>query len=164
MTMTTTTNAKLTLGDKTYELPVVVGTEQESAIDIEKLRATTGHITLDEGYRSTGACLSNITYIDGEQGILRYRGIPIEQLAEKSSFIEAAWLIIWGELPTEKQLREFRDLLTEHELIHEGLKHHFDGFPAAAPPMAILSAMINSVSCYHPVSYTHLTLPTILRV
>ena len=83
-------------------------------------------------------------------GILRYRGIPIEQLAEKSSFIETAWLIIWGELPSEKQLRQFRDSLTEHELIHEGLHHHFDGFPATAPPMAILSAMINSLSCYHP--------------
>ena len=145
-----TDTAKLVLGDKTFEMPIVVGTENEHAIDIEKLRSATGHITLDEGYRSTGSCLSNITYIDGENGILRYRGIPIEQLAEKSSFIETAWLIIWGELPTEKQLREFRDLLTEHELIHEGLKHHFDGFPASAPPMAILSAMINSVSCYHP--------------
>jgi citrate synthase len=145
-----TDTAKLVLGDKTFEMPIVVGTENEQAIDIEKLRSATGHITLDEGYRSTGSCLSNITYIDGEKGILRYRGIPIEQLAEKSSFIETAWLIIWGELPTEKQLREFRDLLTEHELIHEGLKHHFDGFPATAPPMAILSAMINSVSCYHP--------------
>jgi citrate synthase len=150
MTSATTKTAKLILDDKTYEMPVVVGTEDEHAIDIEKLRSTTGHITLDEGYRSTGACLSNVTFIDGEAGILRYRGIPIEQLAERSSFIETAWLIIWGELPTEKQLRQFRDLLTEHELIHEGLHHHFDGFPAAAPPMAILSAMINSVSCYHP--------------
>ncbi len=150
MTDATTKTAKLILDGKTFEMPVVVGTEQERAIDIEKLRSTTGHITLDEGYRSTGSCLSNITFIDGEAGILRYRGIPIEQLAEKSSFIETAWLIIWGELPTEKQLRRFRDLLTAHELIHEGLHHHFDGFPATAPPMAILSAMINSVSCYHP--------------
>jgi citrate synthase len=142
--------AKLTLGEKTFELPVVVGSEGEHAIDIEKLRSQTGYITLDEGYRSTGACTSNVTFIDGEKGILRYRGIPIEQLAEKSSFIEAAWLIIWGSLPTEKQLRRFRSLLTEHELIHEGLHHHYEGFPATAPPMAILSAMINSVSCYHP--------------
>ncbi len=145
-----TKTAKLIIGDKTFEMPVVVGTEAEQAIDIEKLRSATGHITLDEGYRSTGSCLSNITYIDGEKGILRYRGIPIEQLAAKSSFIETAWLLIWGELPTEKQLRKFRDLLTEHELIHEGMHHHFEGFPASAPPMAILSAMINSVSCYHP--------------
>ncbi|HMA96549.1 MAG TPA: citrate synthase [Polyangiaceae bacterium] len=141
--------ATLTLGDKTVELPVMVGTEGEHAIDIEKLRSQTGYITLDEGYRSTGACLSQVTFIDGEKGILRYRGIPIEQLAERSSFIETAWLIIWGELPTEGQLRRFRDLLTEHELIHEGLHHHYEGFPATAPPMAILSAMINSVSCYH---------------
>ena len=96
MTMTAKNHAKLILGDKTFELPVVVGTEQEHAIDIEKLRGATGHITLDEGYRSTGSCASNITYIDGEQGILRYRGIPIEQLAAKSSFIEAAYLIIWA--------------------------------------------------------------------
>ncbi|HEY5956340.1 MAG TPA: citrate synthase, partial [Polyangiaceae bacterium] len=152
MTMTEPTpqTAKLTLGDKTIELPVLVGTEGEHAVDIEKLRAQTGYITLDEGYRSTGACVSDVTFIDGEKGILRYRGIPIEQLAASSSFIETAWLIIWGELPTEKQLRRFRDLLTEHELIHEGLHHHYEGFPASAPPMAILSAMINSVSCYHP--------------
>jgi citrate synthase len=142
--------AKLTLGDKTVELPVMVGTEGEHAIDIERLRSQTGYVTLDEGFRSTGACLSTITFIDGEKGILRYRGIPIEQLAARSNFIETAWLIIWGELPTEKQLRSFRDLLTEHELIHEGLHHHYDGFPSTAPPMAILSAMINSVSCYHP--------------
>lgn len=142
--------ATLTLGNKSIELPVMVGTEGEHAIDIEKLRSQTGYITLDEGYRSTGACLSQVTFIDGEKGILRYRGIPIEQLAERSSFIETAWLIIWGELPTENQLRRFRDLLTEHELIHEGLHHHYEGFPATAPPMAILSAMINSVSCYHP--------------
>src|SRR5512133_3856137 len=113
--------ATLTLGDKTVELPITVGTEGEHAIDIEKLRAQTGYVTLDEGYRSTGACLSNVTYIDGEQGILRYRGIPIEQLAENSSFIETAWLIIWGELPTEGQLRRFRDLLPGHELLTEGL-------------------------------------------
>ncbi len=144
-----TKTAKLLLDDKSYEFPVVVGTEQEHAIDIEKLRSSTGYITLDEGYRSTGACTSNVTFIDGEKGILRYRGIPIEQLAANSSFIETAWLIIWGELPTDQQLRRFRDLLTEHELIHEGLHHHFDGFPSTAPPMAILSAMINSVSCYH---------------
>jgi len=150
MTEAATKAAKLVLDSKTFEMPVVVGTERERAIDIEKLRAATGYITLDEGYRSTGACLSNVTFIDGEKGILRYRGIPIEQLAERSSFIETAFLIIWGELPTEKQLRRFRDLLTEHELIHEAMHHHFDGFPSSAPPMQILSAMINSVACYHP--------------
>ena len=150
MTQPTAKTAKLILGDKTVELPVMVGTESEHAIDIERLRAQTGYITLDEGYRSTGACLSKVTFIDGETGILRYRGIPIEQLAERSTFIETAWLIIWGELPNVKQLRSFRELLTQHAMVHEGLHHHYDGFPAKAPPMAILSAMINSVSCYHP--------------
>ncbi len=149
MTEATTTSAKLILDNQTIELPVRVGTEGEHAIDIEKLRGKTGFITLDEGYRSTGACRSNVTFIDGEKGILRYRGIPIEQLAEQSTFIETAWLLIWGELPKEAQLRRFRALLTEHELIHEGLHHHYDGFPSTAAPMAILSAMINSVSCYH---------------
>ncbi len=149
MTETGTKTAKLILDDQTVELPMLVGSEGELAVDIESLRSQSGYITLDEGYRSTGACRSNITFIDGEKGILRYRGIPIEELAEHSSFIETAWLLIWGELPNEKQLRRFRDLLTEHEMLHEGLHHHFDGFPSSAPPMAILSAMINSVSCYH---------------
>ncbi len=142
--------AKLTIDEKTYELPIVVGAEGERSIDISNLRSQTGYISLDEGYRSTGACRSSVTFIDGEKGILRYRGIPIEQLAERSTFPEAAWLLIWGELPNAKQLRRFRDLLTRHELIHEGLRNHYDGFPAQAPPMAILSAMINAVSCYHP--------------
>jgi citrate synthase len=142
--------AKLDLGDKTVELPIVVGTENERALDIGKLRAESGYITLDEGYRSTGACRSAITYIDGEKGILRYRGIPIEELAEKSTFPETAWLLIYGELPTKDQLMHFRGMLTEHEMIHEGLYRHYDGFPAHAPPMAILSAMINACSCYHP--------------
>lgn len=142
--------AKLDLGDKVVELPIVVGTEGEHAIDIEKLRSDTGYITLDEGYRSTGACRSAVTFIDGEKGILRYRGIPIEQLAEKATFVETAWLLIYGELPTKAQLTRYRGLLTEHEMIHEGLHNHYDGFPAHAPPMAILSAMINACSCYHP--------------
>jgi citrate synthase len=145
-----TSKAKLDLGHKVVELPVVVGTENEHAIEIGDLRKNTGYITLDEGYRSTGSCRSAVTFIDGERGILRYRGIPIEQLAEKSSFAETAMLLIWGELPTAEKLAEFRDLLTFHEMIHEGLYNHYDGFPAQAPPMAILSAMINAVSCYHP--------------
>jgi len=142
--------AKLDLGDQVVELPVVVGTENERAIQIGDLRKQTGYITLDEGYRSTGSCRSAVTFIDGEKGILRYRGIPIEQLAEKSTFAETAMLLIWGELPTADKLHEFRELLTYHEMIHEGLYNHYDGFPAQAPPMAILSAMINAVSCYHP--------------
>jgi len=151
--MTTTTEnktAKIDLGDKQIELPVVVGTEDEHAINISSLRSETGYITLDDGYGNTGSCQSAITFIDGEKGILRYRGIPIEQLAEKSTFIETAWLLIFGQLPTQKQLRHFRDLLIKHEMLHEGLHNHFDGFPANAHPMAILSAMINATSCYHP--------------
>ena len=143
-------SAKLQLNGTTYELPVVVGTENEHAVDISKLRAETGSITLDDGYGNTGSCKSAITFIDGERGILRYRGIPIEQLAERSTFPETAWLLIYGELPTSAQLQRFRDLLTEHEMIHEGLYEHFNGFPSSGHPMAILSAMINAMSCYEP--------------
>ncbi len=142
--------AKLELGERTIELPVVVGTENERAIQVSELRKQTGFITLDEGYRSTGSCRSGVTFIDGEKGILRYRGIPIEQIAAESTFVETAMLLIWGDLPGPKALHEFRELLTYHEMIHEGLYNHYDGFPAKAPPMAILSAMINAVSCYHP--------------
>jgi citrate synthase len=143
-----TVTAKINLGGKDYSLPVVKGTQNELAIDISKLREQTSYITLDDGFGNTGSCTSAITYIDGDNGILRYRGYPIEELAEKSTFIETAWAIIWGRLPTQTELRRFSRLLTEHELLHEGLRHHFDGFPIDAPPMAILSAMINSMSCY----------------
>ncbi len=149
-TATQTDKATLQLPGKTIDLPVIVGSEDEHALDIAKLRAQTGYITLDDGFGNTGACESAITFIDGEKGILRYRGIPIEQLAEHSTFVETAWLLIFGELPTQQQLGLFRGLLTEHQMMHEGLRNHFDGFPAQAPPMAILSAMINAVSCYHP--------------
>ncbi|MEX0774893.1 MAG: citrate synthase [Phycisphaeraceae bacterium] len=142
--------AKLQIDDKTHEFPVVVGSENEHAIDIAKLRAQTGYITLDDGYGNTGSCQSSITYIDGEKGILRYRGIPIEQLAEHSTFVETAWLIIWGHLPTKQELASFRAQLVRHEMLHEGLRQMFDGFPASGHPMAILSAMINAMSCYHP--------------
>jgi citrate synthase len=148
MTASQPKSATLVLDDKSVQLPVLVGSEGEHAIDIEKLRSATGYITLDEGYRSTGSCKSAITFIDGEKGILRYRGYPIEQIAQHSSFIETAWLIIWGELPTQEQLQHFRSLLTEEELLHEALFKHFDGFPANAPPMAILSSMINASSTY----------------
>ncbi|HZL94715.1 MAG TPA: citrate synthase [Vicinamibacterales bacterium] len=143
-------NATLIYDDKSYELPVVIGTEAEAAVDISQLRAKSGLITLDSGYANTGACTSNITYIDGEQGILRYRGYPVEELAERSSFVETAYLLIFGELPTATQLAEFRRLLGQHEYIHEDMLHHFDGFPANAPPMAILSAMINALGCFQP--------------
>ena len=137
-------------GAAPVELPIVVGTENDRAIDVSKLRDRTGHITLDDGYANTGSCRSKVTYIDGEKGILRYRGIPIEQLAEHSTFVETALLLIYGELPSADHLAHFRELLTEHEMLHEGMRNNFDGYPAAAPPMAILSAMINAVSCYHP--------------
>jgi citrate synthase len=146
-----TKTAKLTLDDKTIDLPVVVGTENEHGIEIAALRKATGYITLDHGYENTGSCKSAITYIDGEKGILRYRGIPIEQLAEKSTFVETAWLLIFGELPTKAQLDRFSARLTEHQMLHEGLHASFSGFPAKASPMAILSAMINAAGCYSPV-------------
>jgi len=142
--------AELTLNGKTTKLPVVEGTEQERAIDISALRDRTGYITLDDGYANTGSCQSRITFIDGEKGILRYRGIPIEELAEKSTFIEVAHLIIMGKLPNRAELRTFSELLTQNELLHESMKHHFEGFPANAHPMAILSSMINATSCFYP--------------
>lgn len=145
------TKAKLVLGDNTYELPTIQGSEGEMAIDISDLRSKTGFITYDPGYANTGSCLSSITYIDGEKGILRYRGIPIEQFErEKPDFIEAAWLIIFGHLPNEKELSHFKQLLCDNENLNEDMKYHFSGFPKAAPPMAILSAMINALSCFHP--------------
>jgi len=143
-------NAELKVNGKTCQLRIVEGTEKEKAIDISSLRSATGLITLDDGYANTGSCQSQITFIDGETGILRYRGIPIEELAEKSTFIEVAHLIIFGHLPNSAQLRKFSDLLTENELLHESLKHHFEGFPATAHPMAILSSMINATSCFYP--------------
>ena len=141
---------ELKVNGKTSKLPIFHGTESERAIDISALRNETGLITLDDGYGNTGSCTSEITYIDGEQGVLRYRGIPIEELAEKSSFIEVAHLIIMGKLPNSTELRRFSDLLTDNELLHEGMKHHFEGFPDSAHPMAILSSMINAASCFYP--------------
>jgi citrate synthase len=145
-----TKNATLTYEDMTIELPTVVGSEAETAVDISQLRAKSGLITLDSGFANTGACMSNITFIDGEQGILRYRGYPVEELAERSTFVETAYLLIFGELPTATQLADFRRLLGQHEFIHEDMLHHFDGFPRNAPPMAILSAMINALGCFQP--------------
>ena len=119
-------------------------------MDISALRNQTGYITLDDGYGNTGSCQSQITFIDGEKGILRYRGIPIEELAEKSTFIEVAHLLIFGKLPNSAELRRFSDLLTANELLNEAVKYHFEGFPPNAHPMAILSAMINAASCFYP--------------
>jgi citrate synthase len=144
-------HATLVLGDARHDFPIVEGTEGERGIDIRDLRAKTGLITLDPGYGNTGSCESDITFIDGEQGILRYRGIPIEQFAGGGpSFTEVAWLLICGTLPTQAEYDEFSADLTRFANLDEGMKHQFEGFPRAAPPMAILSAMINSLSCFHP--------------
>ncbi len=142
--------AKLLLNDKEYEFPLITGSEGEVAIDISKLRAQTGAITYDPGYGNTGACLSDITFIDGEQGILRYRGYPIEQLAEKSSFVEVCYLLIYGQLPTAQELKDFEHKITYHTLLHEDMKKFFEGYPRTAHPMAIMSAMAISLSAYYP--------------
>ena len=144
------TTAEISLGEKQITLPVVVGTEGEHAIDISKLRAQTDYITLDDGYGNTGSCKSAITFIDGDKGILRYRGIPIEELAAKSTFVETAYLLIYGNLPNAAQLKKFSDRLTARELLHEDMKFLFQGFPANAHPMAVLSSMINACGCYNP--------------
>ena len=144
------TTASLTLDGKSYDLPVIRGTEDETAIDITKLLGQSGAITMDPGFNSTGACRSGITFIDGDKGILRYRGYPIEQLAERSDFVETAWLLLYGELPTGEQLNGFRAQLTYHSMIHEDMKKFFEGFPPGAHPMAILSAMVASLSTYYP--------------
>ena len=142
--------ATLKIGDQTIELPIIVGSEGERGLDISKLRAETGYITLDPGYGNTGSCTSDITFIDGEKGILRYRGYPIEELAEKSTFIETSYLLIFGELPTESQLQTFSKQLTNNQSLHEAIRHHFDLFPTGSPPMAVLSAVLNALSCFHP--------------
>lgn len=141
--------AKLIIDDKTYDLPIIVGTENEKAIDISRLRDDTSYITLDPGFGNTGACTSAITYLDGEKGILRYRGYPIEQLAETTTFVEVAYLLIYGDLPTEAQLDQFSDAFTEQSMIHEDMKNFFDGYPSTGHPMGILSAMVCSLSAYH---------------
>ncbi|HLX71389.1 MAG TPA: citrate/2-methylcitrate synthase, partial [Verrucomicrobiae bacterium] len=140
--------AELKLNGNSYKLKVIEGSEKEHGIDISNLRSETGCITLDDGYGNTGSCRSAVTFIDGEKGILRYRGIPIEELAEMSTFIEVAHLLIWGHLPSSNELRKFSDLLTENELLHESMKHQFEGFPPTAHPMAILSSMINAAGCF----------------
>ena len=144
--------AEFKLGDVKFEAPIIVGTEKERGIDIASLRNQTGYVTLDPAYMNTASTKSAITFIDGEKGILRYRGIPIEELAEQSTFVETAWLLIYGELPSAPQLAHFSKLLTRHSLIHEDMKHFFDGFPTTAHPMAILSAMVLSLSSYYPES------------
>ncbi|MGZ8830847.1 MAG: citrate synthase [Thermoanaerobaculia bacterium] len=143
-------SATLLLKGKEYELPVTEGSEGETAIDITSLRAKTGAITFDPGYANTGSCASAITFIDGEKGILRYRGYPIEELAKSATFVQVCYLLIHGHLPTAPELLAFDEKLTRHSLIHEDMKKFFEGFPPSAHPMAILSAMIASLSAYYP--------------
>jgi citrate synthase len=144
--------AKLILDGQTYELPIVTGTENEKAIDISNLRSETGYITLDTGYKNTGSTISKITFLDGEKGILHYRGYPIEELAEKATFIEVAYLLIYGELPNQDQLNFFQNSITNHTLIHEDLRRIFEAFPNGAHPMGVLSSMLASLSTYYPES------------
>ncbi|OON69993.1 citrate synthase [Hymenobacter sp. CRA2] len=144
--------AEIILDGKSYTMPVFEGTENEKALDINKLRDQTGYVTLDSGYKNTGATKSAITFLDGEEGILRYRGYPIEQLAEKSSFLEVAYLLIYGTLPTEAELKDFSGQITKHTLVHEDVRKIFDGFPSAAHPMAILSSLICALTAFYPES------------
>ncbi|MBE9544744.1 MAG: citrate synthase [Proteobacteria bacterium] len=141
---------KLIYGDKEYRLPLVVGTEGEKAIDISRLRQETGLITLDTGYANTGSCTSSITFMDGEKGILRYRGIPVEQLAEHSSFMETSYLLVSGRLPTRQELTEFSVLLNDHSLVHEDMRAFYENFPRSSHPMGILSSMANAVKSFYP--------------
>jgi citrate synthase len=144
--------AQLKIGDKTYDLPVIEGTEGEKAIDISKLRDQSGYVTLDIGYKNTGATKSAITFLDGEVGILKYRGYPIEQLAENSTFIEVAYLLIYGKLPTAEQLQAFEFEISHHTLVHEDMKKFFDGFPSGSHPMGQLSSLIGALAAFNPAS------------
>lgn len=144
--------ATINLGGKSYELPVVIGTENEKAIDISKLRSESGYITLDPGYKNTGATKSAIAFLDGEQGVLHYRGYPIEQLAEKSTFLEVAYLLIYGELPTKEVLEQFRSDIRKQMMIHEDMKNFFVGFPSKSHPMGQLSCLVGALSAFYPES------------
>ncbi|NDF60595.1 MAG: citrate synthase [Crocinitomicaceae bacterium] len=144
--------AKLVLEGKEFEFPVIEGTENEKAIDISTLRDTTGYVTLDTGYKNTGATKSAITFLDGEKGILKYRGYSIEELAEKASFIEVTYLLIYGNLPTKAQLDAFTNSITKHTLVHEDMKQFFEAYPAKAHPMGVLSSMVCSLSTFYPES------------
>ncbi len=142
--------AKLILDGKSYELPIIKATDGNDAIDISGLRRETGLITYDPGFRNTGSCISSISYMDGEKGVLRYRGIPIEQLAEQSSFVETAYLLINGELPTSDELSSFSVMLNDHSLVHEDMRHFFERFPRGAHPMGMLASMVNALRAFYP--------------
>jgi citrate synthase len=143
-------SARIHIGGHDLEFPVVVGTENERGIDITNLRGKTGVVTLDPAFMNTASTVSSVTYLDGEKGILRYRGIPIEELGERSTFVETAYLLIYGKLPTRSELDGFQRLLTRHSMIHEDMRRFFDGYPITAHPMAILSAMVTSLSSFYP--------------
>ena len=143
-------HVKISYNGNEYELPVIVGSEGERAIDISQLRAQTGFITLDTGYANTGSCISNITYINGEKGILRYRGIPVEQLAEQATFKETAYLLINGRLPKREELNRFSILLNDNSLVHEDMRAFYENFPRSAHPMGILSSMVNALRSFYP--------------
>jgi len=144
---------KLSIEDKTYELPIIEGSENEKAIDISKLRSQTGYITIDSGFKNTGSTTSGITFLDGEKGILRYRGYPIEQLAEKANFLEVCYLLIYGGLPTKTEFSSFTDNITKHTLVHEDMRSFLDAYPTKAHPMGILSASICTLSTFYPESH-----------
>lgn len=142
--------AELNIDGKIIRFPIIIGSEGEKAIDISNLRNETGYITFDPSFGNTGTCRSEITYIDGEKGILRYRGIPIERLAKDNLFIEVAYLLLHGDIPSKEQYKQFSGLLTEHSLLHEDMRHFFDGFPRGSHPMHIMSTMLNSMATFYP--------------
>lgn len=147
-------HAKIIIEGKEYEFPVIIGSEGEKAIDITSLRQKTGYITMDPGFANTGSCISYITFMDGEEGILRYRGIPVEQLAENSTFKETAFLLINGELPKRKDLNRFSVLLNDNSLVHEDMQIFYQNFPRASHPMGILSSMVNALRSFYPALVT----------
>ncbi len=142
--------AKLEIDGKIYELPIFIGTENEVSVDISKLRDLSGAVTMDQGYKNTGACKSEITFLDGEKGILHYRGYSIEELAEKSRFLEVCYLLIFGELPTNKQIEDFETRIRKHTLVNEEMKSIIDGFPKTAHPMGVLSALTSALIAFNP--------------
>lgn len=142
--------AKLVIRDKTVKLPIIEGTENQIGVDITKLRAQSNCVTFDNGFANTGSCISNITYVDGVNGILRYRGYNVEDLVENCSFVEVSYLMVHGSLPTEGELKRFKRYLNQHSLIHENMQHFFNGFPAESHPMAILASMVTSLSSFYP--------------
>ena len=146
-------NAELTVDGKSYSFPTLAGSEHEKAFDISNLRDQTGYVTLDRGYKNTGATQSGITFLDGEEGILRYRGYSIEDLASKASFLEVAYLLIYGELPTQEQFAQFENAIRRHTLVNEDMRKIFDGFPVNAHPMAVLSSLTSAMSAFYPDSY-----------